>query len=653
MKSLYVKYNYVRKLPYQTCTRIVVDEKLAGLKLVEKRALSRHEGEKHIDSMERAYRYLQENLDHKLLTLPKLHERFPDRISFEYAEGVSLNALLFDAFLKKDQETFFLIIAHYYDLIKRSLKLVAKFEIAAEEQYLITPRKIEISEIKKEELFLERATLDVTLDNIIVPKGIGVYPYYLIDYEWVLTSKLPLNHLFIRALHSCFYSKYQIHGIEDFYPLGVVLQKLGINQYLLNQSVKIEKNFQEEIQLPQSKLAKNGYLSRKVYPLDYIVGSVLDEQKTLERKASNVLQVIFFKKDLVAPLVRRIITRPKLFARVKEVVVFGHKVFTKSITAVRLCYRGVVNTYERRQYTLFSGKLITAHIEGDVKKYSLGKLCLFAHYDPKGELATTTVTYLKALRELNFEIVFSSTSLRLNEETQKLLKPLCRDILIRRNVGIDFGSWKTALYHVTANEAGALNQYQKLLITNDSIYGPIQNLAPIIKKMDESRAFDVWGMTDSFERKYHLQSYFLMADRKVFLHPSWNKFWRSLKLYRNKYLIIDDYEVGLSRYLLRHKFKIGAYCSYLEIKAYLTQNPTAIPSGLPMDVRKTACNPSIYLWDVIIEHFNFPFVKRELFLNPKVYGILVKDRFEEVLRRNSFYSSQLIKKNIAQWKNIQ
>jgi lipopolysaccharide biosynthesis protein len=58
-----------------------------------------------------------------------------------------------------------------------------------------------------------------------------------------------------------------------------------------------------------------------------------------------------------------------------------------------------------------------------------------------------------------------------------------------------------------------------VLLVNDSIYGPLAPLEPILARIDLEAA-DLWGATESWQTRYHLQSFFLAAGRTVLTSPA-------------------------------------------------------------------------------------------------------------------------------------
>src|SRR5687768_7677270 len=100
------------------------------------------------------------------------------------------------------------------------------------------------------------------------------------------------------------------------------------------------------------------------------------------------------------------------------------------------------------------------------------RLALFAHYDPDSEVKPYILYYLERLRVDCARIVFISTSPLPEAEIEKLESRADR-VLLKENVGLDFGMWQYAV------ERENLTGYDELVLTNSSIFGPIYPLTPI------------------------------------------------------------------------------------------------------------------------------------------------------------------------------
>src|SRR5664279_494111 len=76
---------------------------------------------------------------------------------------------------------------------------------------------------------------------------------------------------------------------------------------------------------------------------------------------------------------------------------------------------------------------------------------------------------------------------------------------------------------------------------------------------------DVWGATDSWQHRFHLQSYFLAFGPKAFGHEAFGVFWRSIRNVRSKAWVVSRYEMGLSRALINAGLRCKAIWSYAEM----------------------------------------------------------------------------------------
>jgi hypothetical protein len=108
-----------------------------------------------------------------------------------------------------------------------------------------------------------------------------------------------------------------------------------------------------------------------------------------------------------------------------------------------------------------------------------------------------------ALRDLGFTVLIAHATDTFDSE----LSGIESDGIYmygKRNIGYDFGSWIFGYLMM----AEALGDIEEIIFINDSIIGPITNLHAIYDAIKRTKA-DMVGMTDSYERVYHLQSYFM------------------------------------------------------------------------------------------------------------------------------------------------
>ena len=142
------------------------------------------------------------------------------------------------------------------------------------------------------------------------------------------------------------------------------------------------------------------------------------------------------------------------------------------------------------------------------------RVCLFAHHDPRGRIASHVAHHLAQLRQAGFSVHIALSGMpALHGEDRILLDALGVVPHLRPNQGHDFGAW------ADLDAAGCADGADTVLLANDSVFGPLQPLAPIFETM-RSRAPDVWGMVESREGAWHLQSWFLCFTAAAFRAPA-------------------------------------------------------------------------------------------------------------------------------------
>ncbi|MFO1480992.1 MAG: rhamnan synthesis F family protein [Turneriella sp.] len=224
------------------------------------------------------------------------------------------------------------------------------------------------------------------------------------------------------------------------------------------------------------------------------------------------------------------------------------------------------------------------------------RLCVFASYSPTDKVPEFVYYYLQQLRDLDFDIIFASTSDSLSQAALEELQTMCFRVILRENIGYDFGSWKAGLFYAGVD----LNHYDLLLLANDSCYAPLFPLTNLLKRQD----FDISAMTDSYEGKHHLMSYFVIYSRKVFLSPVFESIWTDVRMLPKKLkgLIVAVYEVGMSSQFRNAGVKLEAF--------FPAEN---ILKATNLMQRKHKINPVHLLWKELIEIENFPMLKVDLF----------------------------------------
>lgn len=263
--------------------------------------------------------------------------------------------------------------------------------------------------------------------------------------------------------------------------------------------------------------------------------------------------------------------------------------------------------------------------------------CVYSHFDADSDVQDYVIEALKRIKASGLKIIIMSTSPNIVEAKLETMRSYATIIILRENIGYDFGSYKLGIEYLFNNKM----KPSQILLTNDSVYGPMINLNPILKK---SKKFDMYGMTDSIEINYHLQSYFIIYNERILKDKNFIGFWKSVKLLKHdtkafKQKIIIEYEVGGSQFFMGLGYKLGAEFPFKKIVTTawndflkdIKQSETIV--SYPFTPLTIGYNNTHFYWDRMM-NIGFPYIKRELLTtNPMFRNIhnwpqIIKDKFK-------------------------
>jgi lipopolysaccharide biosynthesis protein len=256
------------------------------------------------------------------------------------------------------------------------------------------------------------------------------------------------------------------------------------------------------------------------------------------------------------------------------------------------------------------------------------KVCVFSHFDQRGHIWPHTRDYIDALIAEGFAVVFVSNSASLNRDSEAFATSRSAAIILRRNKGYDFGAYRDGLLHLGDDVHGL----KCLIFANDSVYGPFIPLRSMLNRMDFSM-MDVWMATDSWQTRYHGQSYFMAFGPTALKHLAFMSFWSSVPNLIFKRSIIRYCEVGLTQHFLSAGLRVGAVWRYLDLVDRISSRDLKNDSLHLADAsmialiqsaqkKRVGLNSTHHLWLELLRN-EFPFIKRELLRdNPaKVEGL--------------------------------
>lgn len=257
------------------------------------------------------------------------------------------------------------------------------------------------------------------------------------------------------------------------------------------------------------------------------------------------------------------------------------------------------------------------------------QVALFMHFDGRGLVRPQLLHYMRELKDNGRDVVFVSNAGKIQPQALAALQEICACAIIRRNVGYDFGAWRDAIDHLGLPRA----ETQEIICANDSVFGPLTPLGDTLRRLNYAKA-DIWGLTESWQRRYHLQSFFIAYGPKAIRAEAFRKFWQSVRPVPVKAYIVKEYEVGVTHAMIRGGLSCAALWGYeslirlvnrAELEKLIEDSDSEISKSDPIlttrklqvlrirdgVARRMPLNPTSDLWRQLLIS-GFPFIKREL-----------------------------------------
>ena len=244
------------------------------------------------------------------------------------------------------------------------------------------------------------------------------------------------------------------------------------------------------------------------------------------------------------------------------------------------------------------------------------RFSIYCFYDRDGIVGEYVCHYLRALKKVSDYIYVVVNGSITAGGRQKLLSVADR-VDQRENYGLDAYAYRHALQECRDQ----LKEYDELILSNNSFYGPVYPLEDVFSTMntaDTAASSDFWGITIHPQLQMvinkkqkldyvneHVQSYFIVFRKKVFQSRVFEQFFQNLPEIDNFLDAVVLFELELTRVLTEE----GRF-SY---KSYV--NPADFPDG--------NCTIS-YPWDLYRDGKS-PFIKRKVFFE-KYHEIISKNR---------------------------
>ncbi|MBS7804514.1 hypothetical protein KIH24_07995 [Rhizobiales bacterium TNE-4] len=257
-----------------------------------------------------------------------------------------------------------------------------------------------------------------------------------------------------------------------------------------------------------------------------------------------------------------------------------------------------------------------------IQSKSSKNLCLFAHFDKHNIIDEYVLRYLQSIKDNDFDIILISTA-KLDPVEIGKCTDICRGVIVRNNLGLDFASWAEGY-----KRFGSDYHDGYLLLSNDSVYGPIGDLGPIIQHLRLKRV-PLAGLVESIQSGRHLQSWFLLLSPEGHHSDAFKQIISQNFSKMEKKEIIAKGEIQLTDAMRSFGLEIASIFTIDKATNSMIGN----------------FNPMHSAWFQIINDFKIPFLKVEL-LRDNPLGIYNISEWRNIVSKESPDLALMIEKHL-------
>jgi lipopolysaccharide biosynthesis protein len=280
----------------------------------------------------------------------------------------------------------------------------------------------------------------------------------------------------------------------------------------------------------------------------------------------------------------------------------------------------------------------------------MSKACIFPHYFDQNYIPYYVTVYLKELQNYFDTIVLVTNQRtienRLEIESNKIT------VLVVKNEGYDFGMFYKGYQFLKKQNH---QNYDTIACINDSniLFGSLKN----VFGWAHDQKVDFWGLMDAnirpsfsnHQNNYHIQSHFIVFQKKaVFYLDSYFEQLEIEDIFKIndpktvKMRVINDWEIGVSQYLISKGLKCTAYFNVEKLEE----------RGITIEKsKKNTINTSLDLYAKVIKS-GLPILKKRIITSVKPKHIFTFNHSWKRLIKNHAESSINIKSLIKDLSGI-
>jgi hypothetical protein len=257
--------------------------------------------------------------------------------------------------------------------------------------------------------------------------------------------------------------------------------------------------------------------------------------------------------------------------------------------------------------------------ETDFTIESPSSVAIFVHWSKNDEISnhdlhvidTLSNEFQKVLVISNSNTKTSSTIFKSNDLHQNVF------FISRPNEGYDFGGYQFGL-NLLENFSKDITE---LLLMNNSVFLIKDSLSDLMTRVRSTKA-DITGLTNSNERRAHIQSYFLFFGPRAIQDAGLWKWFEGLNTISDKQATVDSLEIPMMLAMSRLGFETSVVWNFSLLNQFMFSSIAANilsefrrESGVTYRLRSMKKgkfhNATHYMWAYLIE-LGFPFIKKDL-----------------------------------------
>jgi len=247
------------------------------------------------------------------------------------------------------------------------------------------------------------------------------------------------------------------------------------------------------------------------------------------------------------------------------------------------------------------------------------RLGIYVIYDKDGKVDKYAEHIALELRKVTDRFVIVANG-KLDETGKTLMKKYSDEVCVRENIGLDAGAYADVIVNVIGKQA--FEEYDEIVLCNDTFYGPFIPMENIFEQMENDKC-DFWGM-DRIERDFlsYIISYFYVFRKRVIKSGDLYSYFKDNILNQ-----INDISDAYAR------FEVGLYYT-LTKKGYVPSSYTYTEGYYS---KKTP--------NLCVEKYNLPIWKRRFFQKEN-YDAKICNELLKVIGDRGYYDIKCIQENV-------